>query len=76
VTALNSAPGRIPDITPQQHRRAGIWCAAQALQHPELDPHDTTRELLYATGLEPDPDAKIRQKYHSRLAAGQKGPGQ
>ena len=76
MTALNSAPGRIPDITPHQHRRAGIWRAAQAQQHPELDPAETTRELLYEVGILPDPHALRRQKYHSRLAGGQKGPGQ
>jgi len=70
------APDRIPETTPDQHRRAGIRCAAQAQQHPELDPAETTRELLYEVGILPDPHALRRQKYHSRLAGGQKGAGQ
>lgn len=71
MTALSVDNLPVPEITPAHVRRAGIWCAAQARQHPGLDPADTTLDLLYEVGVIPDPLALIRIAGHSRVAANQ-----
>lgn len=56
---------------PQELRRAGIWCASQALAHAD-NPAEALLGLLYAVGLKHDPDALARSATSpSKVAGGQ-----
>lgn len=71
MSAVRTDRNAVRPITPHERRRAGIWCAAQALG--AVDPATAARELLWATGLLADPEAKGDSHAYRKRTAGKKG---